>query len=151
MDRGRGMVDNGDAAWHWVCPILPLDVRQPFSHPDESRRLRSVLGPLAALLIITSCATTLWAAGQSVLSLWQRQRSAEAMPRTLDWTVLLAARSAHLATARDSGRGPALRGTASSLLKVAHVPPAWVAERLDDKIVTAMCDAGWMGLPPPRC
>lgn len=125
-------------------PYPSLDVRQPFSHPDESRRLRSVLGPLAALLIITSCATTLWAAGQSVLSLWQRQRQAEASPRTLDWTVLLAARSAHLAAVREAGRGPSV-----GFELVDDTCPMWAELISSDAVRVAMCDAGWMGLPPP--
>lgn len=100
------------------------------------------------MLIITTCATSLWEAGQSVLSLWQRQRLATADAQTLDWSVLLAARSARLATARESGRGPAARVVAEL---VQNLPTGAFDVVVTDDSRLMWRDAGWLGLPPPVC
>lgn len=64
----------------------------------------------------------------------------------LDWTVLLAARSAHLAAVREAGRGPIVR------FDVVHdTCPKWAELIVSDAVRVAMSDAGWMGLPPPVC
>jgi hypothetical protein len=105
-----------------------------------------VLGPLAALLIITTCATSLWEAGQSVLSLWQRQRQASAESPVLNWSMLLAARTARLAAVRENGRGPLIRLGAERVEK--DFPASVVAK---DDLRVMWRDAGWLGLPPPLC
>lgn len=123
-----------------------LIVKTSFFQLDDGRRLRSVLGPLAALLIITSCASSLWEAGQSVLSLWQRQRLAAAESPVLNWSMLLAARASRLAAAREGGQGP----LAVTTFVVAF--PGWPEPvQFADGYMLMACDAGWLGLPPPRC
>lgn len=122
------------------------DVRSGILHLEDRNRLRSVLGPLAALLIITTCATSLWAAGQSVLSLWQKQRMATVQQQTLDWSMLLASRAARLAAVRESGRGPAPRAGGE---RIERCFPTLVV--VTDDYRMAARDAGWLGLPPPVC
>ncbi|MBU6413983.1 MAG: hypothetical protein KGS45_10965 [Planctomycetes bacterium] len=114
---------------------------------DDRRRLRSVLGPIAALMIITTCASSLWEAGQSVLSLWQRQRLATAQSPVLNWSMLLAARTSRLAATRESGRGPL-----ATFPLIANLPRLSLWSQPEDPVgpyVWMARDAGWLGLPPP--